>query len=35
MKSNIAVGLEKGHVVTKRTLTSRPGSRKGVRNSFD
>jgi len=35
MKSNIAVGLEKGHVVTKRTLSSRPGSRKGVRNSFD
>lgn len=30
MKSNIAVGLEKGHVVAKRDLAPRPGARKGV-----
>mmetsp|Transcript_2404 Transcript_2404/g.8851 ORF Transcript_2404/g.8851 Transcript_2404/m.8851 type:complete len:97 (+) Transcript_2404:197-487(+) len=29
MSNTIAVGLQKGHVVTKRTLAPRPGSRKG------
>ena len=30
MSKGISVGLSKGHVVTKRTLAPRPGSRKGV-----
>jgi hypothetical protein len=31
MAKGQAVGLEKGHVVSKRTLAARPGARKGVR----
>jgi len=34
MSNTIAVGLQKGHVVTKRTLAPRPGSRKGVSHTF-
>lgn len=31
MAKGQAVGIEKGHIVTKRTLAKRPGARKGVR----
>jgi len=34
MSNVIAVGLQKGHAVTKRTLAPRPGSRKGVSHTF-
>ena len=33
MAKGQAVGLEKGHVVSKRTLAARPGARKGVRRT--
>jgi hypothetical protein len=33
-KTGIAVGLAKGHVVTKREQAPRPANRKGVRSFF-
>jgi hypothetical protein len=33
--TGIAVGLNKGHVTTKRELAPKPASRKGVRGAED
>jgi large subunit ribosomal protein L36e len=33
-KSGLFVGINKGHVVTKRELPPRPSHRKGVRLSY-